>query len=194
MNWPVSPGCVVAETGAFNPLGRFLIANQRLPFLANDYNLPDGIRAVAAVPIRFRSLIVGVLAVANGDEPYTQSDLDLLEGIGRAGVAEYERRLSAETWGLTDDQHLADMIHGLRQPLGIIEACAFLLDQSLPAGETRAREQLAEMLRQLDRASGILDRSTPGYAPCGSRLSADDTEPDESDSRVFTNSAMSMVT
>ena len=199
LNWPANSGCVVAGTGGLNPLDRFLMANLRLPLLANDCNLPHGIRAVAAAPIRFRSLVAGVLAVAKGDEPlreqpYRQSDLDLLEGIGRAALAEYESRLSAEALGLTDDQRLADTVHSLRQPLGIIEACAFVLDLSLPAGETRAHEQLAEMRRQLERASGILDRTTAGYTPCESRPRADETEPEESESRVFTNSAMSMVT
>ena len=89
---------------------------------------------------------------------------------------------------------MADLTHSLRQPLGILEACAFLLDMSLPATETRARDQLAEMFRQLDRASGILDKSTIAYTARGSRTCEDATEPVESDSRVLTNSAMSMVT
>jgi hypothetical protein len=192
LNWPASPGCVVAQTAGFNPLRDYLIADARLPLLANDCHTPDGIRCVAAAPIWFRSLVVGVLAVANGDEPYAPAHLDLLEGIGRVAVSDYESRYCGESLGLSREQRMADMVHGLRQPLGIMEACVFLLDISLAPGETRAREHLREMLRQLQRASGILDTTAASYAPRGSRT--DDTEPEESDSLVLTNSAMSMVT
>src|SRR5262249_52272020 len=138
---------------------------------------------------------VGILAVANGARPYTPADIVLLETIGRIAVAEHEALERTETLGMENRQEsMADLVHGLRQPLGILEACAVLLDMSLPAGETRAREHLTEMLSQLERASGILDQSTTGYASPASRPRTDETEPEESDSRFFANSAMSMVT
>jgi GAF domain-containing protein len=192
LNWPANPVCVVAQTAGLNPLGEYLIANERLRVLANDRSTADGIRSVAAAPVWFRSLVVGVLAVANGDEPYTPAHVELLEGIGRVAVAENESLQCAEALGLSEEQRLVDMVHGLRQPLGIMEACAFLLDMSLTPSQIRAREHLQEMLRQLHRASGILDQSAASYASRGSRT--DDTEPEESDSFVLTNSAMSMVT
>src|SRR5262245_10393579 len=56
LSWPIGPGCVVvAETGGVNPLARCLILNRCLPLLVNDPNLCEGIRSVAAAPVRFRT-------------------------------------------------------------------------------------------------------------------------------------------
>jgi signal transduction histidine kinase len=192
LNLPAGPGYLVAETDGFDPFTRRLMLERRLPLLDNAWTFGEEIHSVAAVAIRFRSSVVGILAVANGARPYTPADIVLLETIGRIAVAEHEALERTETLGVENRQEsMADLVHGLRQPLGILEACAFLLDMSLPAGETRAREHLTEMLSQLERASGILDQSTTGYA---SRPRTDETEPEESDSRFFANSAMSMVT
>jgi signal transduction histidine kinase len=189
LNCPVGPGCIVAETEDTPAIVRHAVTDAPLPLLANDWNPCDGIRSLAAAPVRFRASLVGVLAVADGERTYTRSDLDMLEGIGCAAVAEYESLERAEALGMLQRREsMAELIHDLRQPLGILEACAFLLDVSLPPAETRSREQLAVMMRQLDRAGRILNEIASGYAPPRSRRDY------ESESRVLTKSAMSMVT
>jgi hypothetical protein len=186
LNPPQHPACVVAETDQIHPLIHRLILDASLPLLDNQWDLCASGCSIAAAPVQFRGSAVGVLAIVNSSRPYTSRDVEMLEQAGSLAAAEYESLKRAE--------NLANLVHGLRQPLGILEACAFLLDMSLPAGDTRAREQLAEMLRQLERASGILDESTESYAPLGSRPRPEETAPEESESLVLTNSAMSMVT
>ncbi len=194
LDLPASPGQVVAVTGGGNPLTRLNI-EKKLPFFEDHLGLGDETQSVAAAPIWFRSSVVGVLAVANGARPYTASDLDLLEAVGRVAVAEHESLLRVEALGLANNQQeLTDLAHALRQPLGILEACAYLLELSLPDSESRARDQIGMMHKQLDRASGILDRSTRVYTPARSRPRTDERAPEESDSRLLTKSAMSMVT
>jgi GAF domain-containing protein len=194
LDWSAGSCSVLAETEG-GTLSHWLGPNPRVPLLADDRNLYAGIHSVAAAPITFRSSIFGVLAIANGREPYSPSDLGLLEEIGRAALAEYESLDRAEALGMDGiRQSIVELTHGLRQPLGILEACAFLLDMALPSGETRAREQLAEMLRQLDRASGILDESAQPYVSRTSLPRPDETDTVESDSRFLTQSAISMVT
>jgi GAF domain-containing protein len=195
LNLPASPGQVVAETDGLNPLTRCSIIEEDLPFFQNDCCLGDGIHSVAAAPICFRSSVVGMLVVANSTRAYTSADLDLLEAIGRVAVAEHESLLCTEALGIANNQQkLAELAHALRQPLGILEACAYLLEMSLPDAESRARGHIAMLHRQLDRASRILDRSTKSYTPVRLRPSTGEMEPEESDSRFLTKSAMSMVT
>lgn len=183
----------VAATENGSALTRWLGADPAVPLLVNQWNAYDALHSVAAVPVKFRSTVYGVLAVGNGTHPYTPDDLMLLEEIGRAALLEYERLVRMDAMGfVTDHQRMAEMSHELRQPLGILEACAFLLEMALPASETRTREQLAEMRRQLDRASGILDAC---LKPHRSRaLRADVTGPDDRQSLDLTQSAISMVT
>jgi hypothetical protein len=195
LNYPAGPESLVAETDGFCWRARVLSLCEAVPRLSNELDSKAGIHSIAAAPIMFRSSITGVLAVANGALPYTSDDLYFLEELGRAAVLEHEGLERAETLGLASPrQRTADLVHGLRQPLGILEACAFYLDLILPAGHGPARDQVAEMQRQLVRASAILDESFQTY-PC--RVSGPDLatmEPAENESRVLTNSAMSMVT
>lgn len=189
LDWPVGAGCVVAETDGFNPLGRWLTRHGCVPMLTNEYCC-DGIVSLVAAPIRFRDTVVGILAVANAERPYTHADLRVLEVVASAAVAEYESLRHAESLEMaTRPQALAGFIHDLRQPMGVIEACAFLLEMKLPP-EGSQREQVAEIFHQLDRASRILDTMTRPYTrPCDG-----ETDDEPSDNRVFTNSAMSLVT
>jgi GAF domain-containing protein len=195
LNWPAGPESLVAETAGFPWRARVFSLCEAVPRLSNHLEPGAGVHSIAAAPIMFRSSIIGVLAVVNGALPYTPADLDLLSGIGRSALLEHESLERAEALGVTSPrQQTADLVHGLRQPLGVLEACAFYLDLILPAGEDRAREQVAEMQRQLVRASGILDESSQVYAPCAPGTGLTDPEPGEAESRVLTNSAMSMVT
>jgi signal transduction histidine kinase len=195
LNWPAGPESVVAETQGFPFRSRVLALCDYAPCRCTKLDPRDGVHSIAVAPIMFRSSITGVLAVVNGVLPYTPSDLNLLRDVGRTAVLEYEMLERAEALGVaTPRQRTADLVHELRQPLGILEACAFYLELVLPASEARAREQLAEMQRQLNRASGILDEGTRVYPRCNSVPVFEEPEPDEEESRILTNSAMSMVT
>ena len=195
LNWPLGPESLVAETEGFRWQARCLSLCDCVPRLSNDLDPADGVRSMAAAPIMFRSSVTGVLAVVNGAHPTHPPTFDLLNEIGRTAVLEHESLERAEALGLTcPRQRTADLVHGLRQPLGILEACAFYLDLVLPVSQNKAREQLAEMQRQLVRASGILDESAQDYALRDSDPGFEATEPAEEESRVRTNSAMSMVT
>jgi len=194
LNGPADAKALLAETGPIHLFSAHLIKESHLPLLNNDWRPCPELRSVAAVPVRFRNSVVGVLGVANSGRLYTATDLEILKEVGTLAGAEYESRKRSRALGLSPaDVTMAEMVHALRQPLGILEACAFLLEKSLAAGETRARGHLAEMRRQIERASGILDENTVRYAP-RSRPRPDETDPEERDSFVLTNSAMSMVT
>jgi signal transduction histidine kinase len=195
LNWPAGPESVVAETQGFPFRSRVLALCDYAPCRCTKLDPRDGVHSIAVAPIMFRSSITGVLAVVNGALPYTPSDLNLLRDVGRTAVLEYEMLERAEALGVaTPRQRTADLVHELRQPLGILEACAFYLELVLPASEARAREQLAEMQRQLNRASGILDEGTRVYPRCNSVPVFEEPEPDEEEILILTNSATSMVT
>lgn len=198
LNWPAGQGDPVAQTGGCRTvLSRLRSLCDCAPRLANDLDERFGIRSIAAAPVMFRSFTVGVLAVANGDRPYTPADLDLLREIGGSALAEYESRERAEALGLPSmPDRMADFIHELRQPLGVLEACACFLELVLPEGEVRAREQLEEMHSQLDVASRILGERARAYAPRCSRpeFDTDAQELEEETAGVFADSVMSLVT
>jgi signal transduction histidine kinase len=184
LNWPDGPESLVAETEGFSSRHRVLSLCACVPRLSNEVDAREGVHSVLAAPIMFRSSITGVLAVANGARPYTPADLDLLREIARAAVLEYETLERTEALGLASAwRQTVDLVHGLRQPLSILEACAFYLDLVLPAGEEKAREQLAQMQKQIDRASGMLDDCAQGHPPEFEEVPG-----------ILTTSAMSMAT
>ena len=192
LNWP-GRHCVVAETEGFPWRNRVLSLCECVPRLSGHAG--EDVHSIAASPIMFRSSITGVLAIANGALPYTTADLHFLDEIGRSAVLDYESLERAEALGIASPrQKTVDLVHKLRQPLGVLEACAFYLDLILPAGEDKARNQLVDMQRQLHRASGILDESLQIYPPCDPGPGLEAPEPTEAESRVFTKSAMSIVT
>jgi signal transduction histidine kinase len=193
LSGPPDSLALIAATENAVILTNWLGAVPHVPLLVNDWNACDAIHSVVATPVMFRSTAHGILAVANSNKPYTPDDLWLLEEIGRGALLDYERLARTDARSLvTEQQSIAELSHELRQPLGILEACAFLLDLALPPDETRARELLAEMRRQMDRASGILDA---GVKPYRSRVPRPDvTDPDDSESLALTQSAISMVT
>jgi hypothetical protein len=63
----------------------------------------------------------------------------------------------------TDDLNaeilLKNVLHDLRQPLGVLEVTAFLINLKLNDGRPLDREQLLSLERQVGRASRILDRA-----------------------------------
>jgi len=48
------------------------------------------------------------------------------------------------------------LVHDLRQPLSVIEACADYLDLVLPAGDRRARQQLELLQQQVSDANRVM--------------------------------------
>lgn len=182
LNAPAHLGDVVAQAADID-LPRLLSLCGSMPRLANDLDGTGGIHSLAAAPVMFRDTVAGVVAVANAARPYTAADLQLLAFTARSALLEYESRQQADELELTTmARRVADLAHDLRQPLGILEACACLLELALTPVDARAREHLEVMHRQLDLAGGIVEQTIHGYAP---RLEA---------SRDLANSAMSMVT
>ena len=51
---------------------------------------------------------------------------------------------------------MSGLVHDLRQPLSVIDACADYLDLVLPATDRRSREQLELLQQQVGEASRIL--------------------------------------
>lgn len=51
---------------------------------------------------------------------------------------------------------MSGMVHDIRQPLSVIEACADYLDLVLPPADSRSREQLELLQQQVGDANRIL--------------------------------------
>ena len=153
------------------------------PLIDHQCGGEAGVHSIAAAPVMFRSSPAGVLAVANGARRYTAADLQLLAFIGRTALLEYEAREQAEELEMkTMARRVADLAHDLRQPLGILEACACVLELVLPQSEARAHGHLQQMQGQIDLAGAILGSAVQSYAP---RLDC---------SRDLANPAISMLT
>jgi len=193
---------VVAQTGCSGiALSRLRSLCDRAPVLSNVLDIRFGIGSVAAAPMLFRGSMAGVLAVANAAQAYTPADLGVLAETGRAALADYESLLRAEALGITSArQSITDFVHELRQPLGILEACAYYLEMTVTADQIKVREQLLEMQIQLAVTSRILDEGTGSYVPASVRPSFAapelevGPEPEVETSRVLAHSAMSLVT
>jgi K+-sensing histidine kinase KdpD len=87
---------------------------------------------------------------------------------------------------------ISGLVHDLRQPLSVIDACADYLNLVLPATDLRARQQLELLQEQVGEANRILHEAL---------LEMHYTDgPDESaetpavNSRSFTNAAKATVT
>jgi signal transduction histidine kinase len=57
------------------------------------------------------------------------------------------------------EQHLYDLVHDLRQPLSSIEAIAYYLEMTLPAGQFEARQYMSQLQRLVADTNTILERS-----------------------------------
>lgn len=64
------------------------------------------------------------------------------------------------------EDKLHDLIHDVRQPLSSIEAIAYYLEMTLPAGQFEARQYMAEIQRLVADASAILERSVCPRKAC----------------------------
>jgi len=59
----------------------------------------------------------------------------------------------------SSDDRLRDLVHELRQPLSSIEAIAYYLEMTLPAGQVQARKQMLDLQHLVEEANAILERS-----------------------------------
>src|ERR1700737_3091122 len=67
------------------------------------------------------------------------------------------------------EERLRDLVHELRQPLSSIEAIAYYLEMTLPAGQCEARQYMRRIQLLVDEASLILSSAvSPIRKPCGS--------------------------
>jgi signal transduction histidine kinase len=82
---------------------------------------------------------------------------------------------------------LRNMVHELRQPLGTIEASAYLLNLTLRDADGHANEHVSVIERQVDLAARILNDAAAQLR----RLYA---QPAETTSRDFTKSETAAVT
>jgi signal transduction histidine kinase len=57
------------------------------------------------------------------------------------------------------EERLRDLVHELRQPLSSIEAIAYYLEMTLPAGQLEARNYMSQLQRLVADTSMILERS-----------------------------------
>jgi hypothetical protein len=171
--------------------GKALIRTESLPF--------SGIISLAAVPVTLHAEICGVLAVGNRPSDYDLHHLHALEEIGSLAFLRWEYLRKREAIGLDPasvDWHLADLVHDLRQPLSSIELLASLLEITLPANETRAREHLQEIRLHVSTVDCILSkRSGSGEASTVQAESGARVAPAVDNSRfAFRNDTISSVT
>jgi signal transduction histidine kinase len=57
------------------------------------------------------------------------------------------------------EERLHDLVHELRQPLSSIEAIAYYLEMTLPAGQFEARQYMSQLQRLVADTNTILERS-----------------------------------
>ena len=57
------------------------------------------------------------------------------------------------------EERLHDLVHELRQPLSSIEAIAYYLEMTLPAGQFEARQYMSQVQRLVADTNTILERS-----------------------------------
>ena len=56
------------------------------------------------------------------------------------------------------DDRLRELVHDLRQPLSSIEAIAYYLEMTLPAGQVQARLHMTHLQQLVEEANAILER------------------------------------
>ena len=57
------------------------------------------------------------------------------------------------------EERLRELVHELRQPLSSIEAIAYYLEMTLPAGQLEARQYMSQVQRLVLDTNAILERS-----------------------------------
>jgi len=77
-------------------------------------------------------------------------------------LAETPSYLEASVAIASPEERLHHLIHDLRQPLSSIEAIAYYLEMTLPAGQFEARQYMSQLQRLVADTSAILERSVAG--------------------------------
>src|SRR5271168_1622117 len=73
----------------------------------------------------------------------------------------------------SSDDRLRELVHELRQPLSSIEAIAYYLEMTLPAGQVQARQYMSQLQRLVADTNTILERSVPAARKgCGRAVGA----------------------
>src|SRR5277367_6253632 len=71
------------------------------------------------------------------------------------------------------EERLRELVHDLRQPLSSIEAIAYYLEMTLPAGQFEARQYMSQLQRLVAETNTILERSVPAARKgCGRAVGA----------------------
>ena len=76
-------------------------------------------------------------------------------------LAETPRYVEASAGIASPEERLRDLVHDLRQPLSSIEAIAYYLEMTLPAGQLEARQYMSQLQRLVADTNAILERSLP---------------------------------
>lgn len=83
-------------------------------------------------------------------------------------LAETPRFIEAPVAIASPEERLRDLVHELRQPLSSIEAIAYYLEMTLPAGQFEARQYMSQLQRLVADTNTILERSLgPTRKGCG---------------------------
>jgi signal transduction histidine kinase len=76
-----------------------------------------------------------------------------------AVLVETPHYVEASVGVASPEERLRDLVHELRQPLSSIEAIAYYLEMTLPAGQFEARQYMSQLQRLVADANTILERS-----------------------------------
>jgi len=70
------------------------------------------------------------------------------------------------------DQGLRELVHELRQPLSSIEAIAYYLEMTLPAGQFEAQQYMSQVQRLVAETNAILERTARSTRKGAARASS----------------------
>jgi signal transduction histidine kinase len=88
-------------------------------------------------------------------------------------LVETPHYLEASVAIASPEERLRDLVHDLRQPLSSIEAIAYYLEMTLPAGQFEARQYMSQLQRLVADTNTILERSVPAARKgCGRAVGA----------------------
>jgi hypothetical protein len=86
----------------------------------------------------------------------------LAETLSYSDAPSYSETLSyaeASVAIASPEERLHELVHDLRQPLSSIEAIAYYLEMTLPAGQFEARQYMSQLQRLVADTNTILERS-----------------------------------
>jgi signal transduction histidine kinase len=74
-------------------------------------------------------------------------------------VSSFREEASVAIAIASPEERLRELVHELRQPLSSIEAIAYYLEMTLPAGQFEARQYMSQLQRLVAETNSILERS-----------------------------------